>query len=131
MGEIGMIRNRELISQIKSFEGIRIGSITPTDIDFLIEYHNLGFIIAELKHKNKNLPRGQEWALTRLIDSLNKPSILIVAEHDVPIPRDIIFANSMVRSYYIKNKWNSFKCPMVFSEAVNVCKTLLEKGELK
>ncbi len=38
------IKNKEFISQVKVFSGIKIGSISPTDIDGFLDFGNKLFI---------------------------------------------------------------------------------------
>lgn len=103
--ERGKIRNKQLAEQIRDFTGLKFGNITPTDIDGLIEYKNKYFIFIETKYKDCEMPEGQSLALTRLCDSLNKPSILFITEHDHIYSEPIDFANTIVRDIYIDGKF--------------------------
>ena len=101
--ERGAVYNRELATQVRDFTGLRIGNITPTDIDGLIEYKNRGFVFIEAKRVGASLPYGQKLALQRLCDALSKPAILFVVEHETD--GDIDFAKTTVREYYWKGQW--------------------------
>jgi hypothetical protein len=88
----GKIQFRGRAQQIKDFSGMRIGNITPTDIDAFIEYKNKCFIVIELKSENSMLSFGQKLAFERMIKSFDKPSIFILCEHtthdssdDIPV----------------------------------------------
>jgi len=84
MSDESTIRSRERMAQIRDFSGLHFGSIIPTDIDGLIEYQNLCFILIETKFGDAQLPFGQELALERLTDAIQasgKPAICIVASH--------------------------------------------------
>jgi len=100
----GIIRNREFATQLRDFSGLQFGTITPTDIDALIEYKNSCFIFVEAKHQDALLPMGQSLALQRLIDNLKKPSILFVVTHNTD--GDIDFASTTVQLYYQNGKWH-------------------------
>jgi len=105
--ERGAVVHRDLATIVRDFTGLRFGNITPTDIDGLIEYKDKCFIFMEAKFKNSELPFGQKLALTRLIDSLSKPAILFIVEHDGD--GDIDFANTKVREYYRRGEWKQPK----------------------
>jgi len=91
------------------------GTITPTDIDGLIEYHDKAYIIIEVKLEGTAIPRGQELALERLADDLRrngKPAIFILAEHyvwDVDEPIDV--AGAIVIKYRVQGAWHPQKDP--------------------
>ena len=98
------INNRKYIEQIKDYTGMVLGSITPTDIDYYVEFKDLGFVFAECKYKGSKLPYGQRLALERLCKATNKPSILFVVEHTSSA--DIVLARTVVREYYVNSKWH-------------------------
>jgi len=114
----GEITNRKRAQQLVDFSGLKIDTITPTDVDGFIEYHQSLFIFFELKLNGKDLPRGQIVAFTTLVDSLNKPAIFIIADHDVPAVQDIDAATTIVRNYYFKGKWHRPRKAMTLREAV-------------
>ena len=105
----GKIYNSERARQLRDFSGLRFGNITPTDIDGMIEYKNIGYIIIELKYDDNELPHGQQLALERLTDDLEragKKTLCIVATHDTTNPEDYIdVANAIVTSCRYKRVW--------------------------
>lgn len=101
----GKIEHRERAAQIRDFSGLRYGNITPTDIDGLIEYKDRLFIFFELKMSGVDLPYGQALAIQRICDSLKKPAIAFVANHNTPIGQDIDTASAVVCQYYWHGKW--------------------------
>ena len=105
MVERGQIVNRIKSTQVIDYAGLRYGQITPTDVDGLIEYKDKAFVFIEYKSGKAELPYGQKLALERLIDSLNKPAILIHASHEHPETQDIDGANAIVENIYYKGKW--------------------------
>lgn len=68
----GKIQYRERRKQLVDFSGIRIGNITPTDCDGLIEYHDKAYIIFEIKYRDAEVPHGQRLALQRSIDDFKR-----------------------------------------------------------
>lgn len=70
-GEFRNIRNTNL----PSFVGLRYGTISPTDIDAVIEYHGKAFIFIEAKYKDAEIPEGQRILFVRLCDALEKAGI--------------------------------------------------------
>lgn len=91
-------------SQWTDFSNLEYGTVTPTDIDGLIEWHDRGYVFFELKYRNKYVPAGQRLALERLVRDTwrsGKKSIAIVAEHDVDDTRKPVFvADCYVREIY-------------------------------
>ena len=70
----GAIQFRERRKQIIDFSGLRVGNITPTDCDGLIEYHNKAYILFEIKHRDAKVPEGQLKALVRSVDDFKLAS---------------------------------------------------------
>lgn len=107
-GTKGIILNRERARQIRDFSGMLYGSITPTDIDGLIEYRNKCYVLFEEKYKDAALPRGQELALERMCDDLGKikPALLIVANHEAEPEKDIDVAGSLVVKFRYNGSWH-------------------------
>ncbi len=110
MLERGIINHRDRARQINDFSGLLFGSITPTNIDGLIEYQNKGYIIIETKYKDAPLPYGQRLALERLTDDLNKahkPTVCIVCVHrEEQTDVDVDVAEAIVSEYRWKRRWN-------------------------
>ena len=102
----GVINHRERARQINDFRNLIYGSITPTDIDGLIEYQNKAYILIEIKYDDAEMPGGQRKALIRMIDDFTKAgkkSILIVAEHYISNwEQDVDVAACRVRKYYYR-----------------------------
>lgn len=105
----GEINNRKKAQQIRDFSGLRFGTITPTDIDGVIEYKSSGYVIIETKTGNTPLPKGQYKALVRMCDDLGdkKPTLLIIARHETPVEKDIDVALCKVDSYRYKQAWHN------------------------
>jgi hypothetical protein len=111
----GRVTYKSRAKQERDFTGLRYGTITPMDIDGLIEYHNKCYVIYEAKHIGAPpMLDGQRIALERLCDDLQKakPTILIVCEHNTPANQAIDFAGCMVQMYRYGGKWH---CPRIVS----------------
>ena len=116
------IRSRTRARQIIDFRGLEYGTIKPTDIDALIEYNNQAYVIVETKLGDTELPDGQQLALERLTRDLSrqgKPTITIIAEHNITDPeQDIILADTMVRSYkHNQNPWH--RCTLTTRQLID------------
>jgi hypothetical protein len=121
MPDRGVIKNRRRGSQIRDFSKLRIGNITPTDLDMLIEYYNQCFVFCETKHSGADLPDGQSLALERLCDACEhagKPSILFITVHDSDAGEDIDMGMTIVISYRYKLRWQTPKEPIYLKDAV-------------
>ena len=54
-----LVKYRERAKQIIDFTGLQWDTITPTDIDGLIEYKNKAMVFMEFKHNDAQMPKGQ------------------------------------------------------------------------
>lgn len=106
----GQIISPDRARQIRDFSGLLFGTITPTDIDGLIEYHKRAYVIIETKLSGARERDGQRLALQRLTDDLHRahrPSICIIAAHntdDISQPIDV--ANAVTIEYRYKRHWH-------------------------
>jgi hypothetical protein len=114
----GVIRDKDRARQVRNFSGMLYGTITPTDIDGLIEYRNKCYVLFEEKFGDAKLPRGQELALERICDDLGakKPTIFIVASHNTEPEQDIDVANSQVVKFRFESRWYPIKNKMTTKE---------------
>ena len=106
------IRNRTKMAQVTTFENFDLGrGRYPTDVDGLIEWKNKAYVVLELKFGYKEMPTGQELALTRLVDDLDKvkPALLIIGSHLSGEGEDIDAGNALVARYRFEGKWYSPK----------------------
>lgn len=118
----GEFQNRQRAEQTILFSGMRWGTITPTDIDFCIEYQNKLWVIAEIKMVGKAIPYGQKLALERLtadLEKTGKPVLCAIAEHNTPISKGIIAKTTNVREYLWESKWRKPKKPINLLDAIN------------
>jgi hypothetical protein len=121
MPDTPLIRNRDYVVQARDFSGLHIGTITPTDVDMLIEYHDRYFIFAETKYGDTELEVGQRLAFERLCDATQrsgKPSILFITSHQARPPMDIDMARTIVTEYRYRRKWQVPPGPITLKEAV-------------
>lgn len=119
----GVIENRERRRQIVDYSGMSYGTITPTDIDGVIEYRNMAFVYIELKHGDDKVPRGQELYIERQVDVCRaggKQAVAMVAEHDVDDPQDDVDAAACkVRRIYYDGEWFDDGLKRTLREAVD------------
>ena len=108
-GNRGKYQNESRARQLIRFEGLRFNNITPTDIDLFMEYHDKAFVIAEIKHRDAEMPRGQQLALTRVVDRIAATSaeaVLFYCIHQVDNTDDDVYAAQVfVRGVYYKGVW--------------------------
>lgn len=119
----GAIRNagRAAQSQIRDFTGLRLGNITPTDIDCLIEFRDKCIVIAELKYGKLSPDRledGQRLALERLADNSAKPSLLLLAQHSHPVDELINAGEALVVWRREHRIWSEIKEPMTLRATI-------------
>src|SRR3990172_8097753 len=99
-------------SQLRDYSGLVFGNITPTDVDGLIEFHNKGYVILELKHEQNTLPYGQKLALERLTDDLalcGKKVICIISTHKTKVEDKIDAAITTVLKFRYNRSWREPK----------------------
>ena len=103
----GTFQHRELARRLIDFDGLRYGNITPTDIDGIIEYKNIAYIIYEFKYCNSMVPYGQELCLKRMCDDLSKEgkiAVFLICEHYRNDGSDINASLAKVRELYYNGK---------------------------
>lgn len=119
----GEIEYPERAQQIINFSGLTFGSITPTDLDGLIEYHNKAYVLIEMKYRDAEIKYGQKLAIERLVEDTEKAgkkSLAIIADHEVDDPKEQInAAPCIVRQYYRpKKKWHTPEKPVTVLETI-------------
>ena len=95
--------------QLLRFDGMRfLNTITPTDIDAMIEVKDTVLVFFEVKLREKGVPMGQRIALERLVKDAKragKHAIAIVCEHDVDdSQQDVYLKDLNVREVYTSEK---------------------------
>ena len=120
------IKNPHYAKQLIDFQGLGLdGGLYPTDIDALIEYHDMEYILVEVKYKNKRVPYSQKLAIQRMIEDFTKAgkrAIALVAEHYESDPRKpVIAANCRVRELYYGEEceWRAPVCEITVRQAVD------------
>ena len=120
------IKNPYYAKQLIDFQGLDLdGGLYPTDIDALIEYHDMEYILVEVKYKNKRVPYSQKLAIQRMIEDFTKAgkrAIALVAEHYESDPRKpVIAANCRVRELYYGEEcqWRAPTCDLTVRQAVD------------
>lgn len=96
--------------QLLSFETMRFGKLSLTDIDGVFEYKDKAYVLIEIKYRDTPVPRGQEICLERMAKDLGsiKPTLVVVAEHYIRDTNRIVdVGECQVRDiYYSKeDKW--------------------------
>lgn len=106
----GVIKSIRYARQRADFNGMRFGSITPTDIDGFVEFGNKVFVFIETKHGDSDLPVGQKLALERVCDrvQLSGAQAMVLVLHKHSIGDDAMtykIAPLPVTRYRYKGKW--------------------------
>lgn len=115
-----LIRNPEIMKRINNFSGLRFGSISPTDIDGLIDFQNKAFVLIETKYTGGEMPDGQRIAIERLTDIIEetgRKSIALVAEYDNK-KGDIDCAKAVVVKYRMNHTWKIPRVPLNVRDAI-------------
>jgi len=112
----GVIHAPQRATQLRDYSGLLFGNITPTDIDGLIEYKNIGYVIIELKYRDTEILKGQKLALARMNDDFElagKASLCIIASHfQEDCSKAIDVANTHVTAYRYRKRWRTFRSVM-------------------
>ena len=107
----GQIINPPRKKQILDYSGLQLGTVTPTDIDGLIEWHNEKYVLIEVKYQDAPMPMGQRIALQRMATDLHskgKNCIVLLAQHNVKdCNKSVDFTQCTVREIYYPgfHKW--------------------------
>lgn len=108
----GKIYNEARAKQIRDFSGLNFGTITPTDVDGLLDFGNKLFVLIEAKKEGVELPGGQRLALERMCDAIHdsgKMSALLIVTHDTPADQPIDFAGCPVTECKLNGEWKTIK----------------------
>ena len=90
---LGKIDYRSRAKQLTDYSGISYGKITPTDIDGVIDFRGQCFIFIELKLNETPVPYGQYKCFEAITNSILKPCLFIIAEHNAENPHSDIKAH--------------------------------------
>jgi hypothetical protein len=108
--EPGRIYHPARARQLNSFTGLKFGTITPTDLDGLIDYHNERFAFLELKLRDAPVSDAQATAIIRVVDAIvagKKRAAFFVAEHCEDDPTvDVPADRCLIRCVYIHQMWH-------------------------
>lgn len=130
----GIITSPNRARQIRDFSGLLFGTITPTDIDGLIEYHGKAYIIIETKLSGAQRRDGQRLALERLTDDLqraHRPSLCIIAVHNTEdASQSIDVANAITIEYRYKKRWHRPKKMYTVRETIETFLNTMDTGLL-
>ena len=101
------LNNIARATQPIDFDGIGHNKTQATDIDAIMEYHDVLYILYEVKYKDKEMTYGQRLCYERLVKDLavcGKPVIAMVCEHCASDTHDkIMLASCNVREFYSSN----------------------------
>lgn len=120
-----LIKHPHRASQVLDFGGMLEPPYAPTDIDGLIEWKDKAYIIIECKYKQKEMSKGQQIAIERMINDFvkaGKRALAIVVEHDEDnIERSVMVADQLVRQVYFdtQRKWREPNYICTAREVVN------------
>ena len=127
MSERGTYEHPDRGKQLLRFDGMQfLGSITPTDIDGLIEVRNQIIIFFEAKLQDKDVPFGQRLAIERLVKDAGragKHAIAIIGEHNIKDPSEDVFLKDLfVREVFTTEsmRWRPPKRRLYAKEAADV-----------
>lgn len=127
--ERGVIRDRDAANQVRDFSGLRYGTITPTDLDAIVEFGNRAFILIELKRGQAPLMTGQGLLLERTVQRIRgggAVAIAIVASHETPLEKDIDVAGAEVRMFFTLSAWEEPVASITVREMLD--RFLIENG---
>lgn len=109
MTDRGHFKNRENARQLVTFQNMRFGNITPTDIDVFMDFGDKLFVIGEAKYGDAQLPFGQRLAIERLCDAAHNPphryATAFILRHEET--GDVDVAATRVTKYRWNNEWRS------------------------
>ena len=119
------IQSKARARQLISFEGMELGErVWPTDFDAAIEWRDTAWLLFEVKHGDKDVPRGQRLALERFVRDVwrgGKAAVAAIVEHRVDDPsEDVRLADCAVREVFVggEMRWRHPKRPITARECM-------------
>ena len=102
---VGVFDHDERARQLIRFDGMNVGKCSFTDIDAVMEWRDLGWLVFEVKQTGKEIPVGQRIALERFVrdaSAAGKYAVASVVEHSVMNPHeDIYLRDCLVRWLFV------------------------------
>ena len=108
--ERGVIRNVNRAAQLNNFKDLLRRSplsgnmtITPTDIDGLLDYNGRAFVYLEGKVIGNKTGDGQRLALENMVNSHHKagnPAMALIYKHNTPVTEQVPVAYCFVHGIY-------------------------------
>lgn len=113
------IRDRQRAAQIVDFGGLRWGLCMPTDVDAILDFSGLVWVIIEAKYKESEPPTGQRLALERMTDQLgqNAYAICLLATHESE--GDVLLHECRVFRYRRSGEWRIPDRRITVKEAID------------
>lgn len=131
----GRITYRDRRRQIVTYENVRYGNATPTDIDGALDYHGDAFAFIEIKYGDTELKDGQRKFLEGVADGLfdgGREAAVFVVSHDIEdVNEDIDAADCIVREIYMRHRWIELKEPKTLKEQMDVFFKYAEESRQK
>ena len=118
----GIARNRRFAEQGRDFSGLHYGTITPTDIDAVLEFKDRAFVFIEAKYQGVALPYGQRLAIERLCDACNeadRASLALIVSHQTPPDRQVNYAACVVVKFRFRREWRVPKRHLLTRDAID------------
>ncbi len=102
-----LYKSKDLGRNLLLFEGLKFArTISPTDIDMMLESRGEVMVFGEFKHVNSGkLTKGQQILFENLIDNLRIPAIAFLAIHDAE--GDVIAADCNIKGVYYNEEFKS------------------------
>ena len=126
-----MIRNRAQAAQLKRFDGLRWGRISPTDVDLFVEFGNRLFVVGECKYRNAQVPTGQRLGMERIVDAVTLPphryAALLILAHNTE-DGDIDYAQTEVTRYRWLGEWKKPRREIVLVDAIDRLRRFVENS---
>ena len=110
----GVIEFVSRARQLIKFEGIRYRNITPTDIDFCLEFDDTLLILGEVKCVGKTMQKGQRLAITRMCKKwvrAGSSAYGFVCVHNIPSNKDVYISECQITEVLIPTEQNGWRSP--------------------
>jgi len=101
----GKIINPSYSNQVIDYSDMKLGKITPTNIDGYMDIRGKGHWFYEAKYGDSKPRRGQALAFERLADATAPFSVYIIGSHDCPSTASIMASETKVTDVRFLKKW--------------------------
>lgn len=103
---MSLFKNVDRAKQLVDFSGLKVARtpIYPSDLDYILELWDVGYMFGEFKYDGKQVETGQLLYLSRIVRALDKAdkfTISFIADHYIKDTNEMIPASECIIRQYM------------------------------